>query len=257
MIQAETLLSASKSVSRKGDVVLRPARPWTPSIHALLKHLERVGFPAAPRLVGSGVGPDGRETLGYIAGQFVHPGRWSDEAVIAVGQLLRDLHAATASFVPAADAVWQPWFLREIGVGRVISHGDFAPWNMVTGSGMPVAVIDWEHAGPVDPLTELARVCWLFPQLHDEDVAERCGLPSPSARTRQVRLLTDAYGASRAQRQGLVERIIEVVVRETAEEAIEAEVTPESHGPLWGLAWRARAAGWILRHRALLERSLG
>lgn len=257
MIENETLLSAAKSVSRQGDVVLRPSNPWTPSVHALLKHLEQVGFMAAPRVIGSGFTPDGREMLSYAEGEFVHPGPWSDEALVEVGRMLRQLHNATASFEATAGIIWQPWFLRELGgSGRVIGHGDVAPWNMVTKSGMPVTLIDWEYAGPVDPLVELARVCWLFPQLHDDEIAEMVGLPSLTVRARQLRLLVDAYGTTAAQRHTLLDHIIEVVVQETAQEAIDAHITPNSTGPLWGLAWRARAAAWILRHKLALERAL-
>lgn len=131
-----------------------------------------------------------------------------------------------------------------------------APWNMVTRNGLPMVLIDWEYAGPVDPLVELARVCWLFPQLHDEDVAARVGLPPLAVRARQLRLLVDAYGLSRDQRHTMPDRIIEVVVAETAEQAIEINVTPESEGPLWGLAWRARSAAWITRNRSILAKAL-
>jgi len=41
-------------VRRRGDLVIRDAGPWTPAVHALLRHLEDVGFSAAPRLVGPG-----------------------------------------------------------------------------------------------------------------------------------------------------------------------------------------------------------
>ena len=37
--------------------------------------------------------------------------------------------------------------------------------------GLPVALIDWETAGPVDPLVELAQLCWLNAKLHDDIVA--------------------------------------------------------------------------------------
>lgn len=147
--------------------------------------------------------------------------------------------------------------LRELGSSkRVISHGDVAPWNTVTREGMPIAFIDWEFTGPVDPMVELARVCWLFPQLHDDDVAERVGLSSLDDRARQLRLLVDAYGLNPSQRRKMFDLIVEVVVRETAEQAIEIRVTPDCQGPLWGLAWRARAAAWILRHRAVLQNAL-
>jgi hypothetical protein len=151
----ETLLSSEKSVSRQGATVLRPAYPWTPSVQALLRHLERVGFAGAPRVLG--IQADGREALSYIEGEFVHPYPWSDEAVAAVGQMLRRLHDATATFIPAGDAVWQPWFLRTLGgPRRVIGHGDVAPWNMVTQAGMPVALVDWEYA-PSDPRPRTER----------------------------------------------------------------------------------------------------
>lgn len=255
----ETGLSAAKAVTRRGAVVLRPAGPWTPAVHALLRHLEQAGFAAAPRLSGSGLAADGREALCYVEGELVHPGPWRDDAAAEVGRLLRRLHTATASFRPAPGHRWQPWFLREIGGGpRVISHGDLAPWNIITRGGWPVALVDWEYAGPVAPLTELARVCWLTAQLHDDDVAALVHLPPLAARARQLRCIADAYGASAAQRRALLPRIIEVAVRETAQEAIDARLTPDSRdpAPLWGLAWRARAAGWMLRHRATLGAAL-
>ncbi|UVI27594.1 aminoglycoside phosphotransferase family protein [Paenibacillus spongiae] len=257
--ETETILSAVKSVSKQGDVVLRPAGEWTPHIHGLLRHLSAEGFSAAPGIAGSGTDGFGRETLEYIPGEFVHPAPWSDEGLIEVGRLVRRLHDMSASYTPAGNAVWQPWFLR--GVDRserpkIISHGDIAPWNMVTKDGLPIGLIDWEFTGPVDPLTELARVCWLFPQLNDDDVAVRVGLPSPETRARQLRLLVDGYGLDLEQRSGFVDLIIEVAVREAAEEAVEADVKMESEGPLWGLAWRIRAASWMLRHRSLLEEAL-
>ena len=244
-------------VTRQDNVVFREAKPWTTSIHLLLKHLEDAGFAESPRIAGSGFDERGRETLTHVDGEFVHPGPWSDEALIQVGQILHRLHDTTVSFVPPVDAIWQPWFLRQLGgESCVIGHGDFAPWNTVTRAAMPIAIIDWEYAGPLDPLVELARVCWLFPQLHDDDIAQRVGLPPLETRIRQLRLLVDAYGLSKAQRQGLFDLIVEVAVSETAQEAIEANITPSSQGLLWGLAWRARAAAWMLRHRSSIERAI-
>jgi len=244
-------------VARRDNIVLRETGPWAPSVHALLKHLENEGFDGAPRVVGSGFDERGRETLSYIEGEFVHPAPWSDDGLMAVGWMMRQLHDATASFAPPADAQWQPWFLRDIGEGqRVIGHGDAAPWNMVTNGGFPAALIDWEYAGPVDPLTELARVCWLFAQLHGDDVAQLQSLPPLETRAGQLRMIVDAYGLSTKQRQGFFDRIVEVAICETANEAVENNVTPESEGSLWGFAWRSRAAAWMLRNRGALERAL-
>src|SRR5260221_630437 len=87
-------------VHRHGNVVLRNAGPWTPAVHALLRHLEDVGFPPAPRLVVSGLDHDGREMLTFIDGEFTHLGPWSLDAAAALGTLLCDLHQATSSFRP-------------------------------------------------------------------------------------------------------------------------------------------------------------
>jgi Ser/Thr protein kinase RdoA (MazF antagonist) len=101
-------MSADANVWRLDDHVYRPVPPWTQAVHALLRHLERVAFPGAPRLVGSG-DEAGRQVLTFIPGARIHPKPWTDEAIARMGRLLRDLHAATASFEPPPGAVWMPW----------------------------------------------------------------------------------------------------------------------------------------------------
>jgi hypothetical protein len=248
------------AVHRRGRVVIRGTGPWTPAVHTLLRHLEQVGFAAAPRLVGSGLAPDGRETLTYLDGEFTDVGPWRLDGVAGVGRLLRDLHRATASYRPPPDAVWFPWHGRGLGgPARVIGHCDVAPWNIVARDGLPVALIDWEFAGPVDPLVELAQAGWLNAKLHDDIVAEREGLPPLAERARHLRALVDGYGLAAGQRRGFLDRIIEFVVSDTANEADDAGVTPDmtSHPQaLWALAWRARAAAWLVRNRRPLENAL-
>jgi hypothetical protein len=95
-------------------------------------------------------------------------------------------------------------------------------------------------------------------QLHDDDVADRQGLPDAEARAHQFRLLVDAYGLALDRRDELVELMIEFAIHSTAHEAIESGSTPETEdpSPLWGIAWRARSAAWMLRHRDLLKAAL-
>ena len=182
-------------VRRRGDVVIRDTGPWTPAVHALLRHLEDAGFAAAPRLAGSGLDHDGREVLTFIEGEFTQPGPWSLDGAAGLGSLLRDLHLATRSFSPPPDAVWFPWRGRDLGSPvKVIGHCDVAPWNIVARDGLPVALIDWETAGPVDPLVELAQLAWLNAKLHDDVVAEREHLPPLADRARQLAAIVDAYG---------------------------------------------------------------
>ena len=267
-VEKETILRArgagSTGVQRQGNVVLRPARTWTPTVHSLLRHLEEVGFSGAPRVVGSGFAPDGRETLSYIEGEFIHPGPWTTEGAAGVGHLLRKLHEATASYRPPPGAVWPPWFGRRLGgPNRIIGHCDVASWNIVARDGLPVALIDWETAGPVDPMIELAQACWLNAKLFGDDVAEREGLPSLEVRAHQLRAIVDAYGLSTVQRRCIVDLIIGYAIHDAAEQADEFNVTPDMIDPLpdgypiiWGLTWRTRAAAWVYRNRDTLERAI-
>lgn len=245
-------------VTRQGDRVLRPAAPWSRTTIALLRYLEEVGFEHAPRVVESGLSPDGREVVTFVKGDFVHPGPWDDDALPQLGRMLARLHEATRSFVPPPDAIWRPWFGRALGAATAIGHCDAGPWNVVCHDRRPFALIDWEQAGPVDPLVELAQACWLNAQFHDDDIAEREGLPSAEARGRWAGLLLDGYSLPRSRRSGFMDAIRDFAILSAANEAIEARVTPESEdaSPLWAISWRARSAGWIVRHHATLERAL-
>lgn len=243
-------------VHQRGNVVLRETGPWATSVHSLLRHLEEVGFAHSPRVVGSGFASDGRETLSFIEGEVIDPKPWSLEGAVAIGRLLRELHNAVASYRPLAGAIWPPWFGRELGgPDRIISHCDVAPWNIVAIKGLPVGIIDWEYAGPVDPLIELAQTCWLNARLFSDDVADRENLPPLAGRAHQFGAIVDAYGLSVGQRRGLFDLIIEFVVHDTAFQADEAGVTPETtdQEALWGLAWRARSGAWLLSNRKVIE----
>jgi Ser/Thr protein kinase RdoA (MazF antagonist) len=260
MTNEETPLTGGgrTAVARRGDVVAREAGPWAPSVHALLRHLERVGFDGAPRVAGTGFDGQGRELLTYVEGEVIHPSPWSDEAIHDIGRMLRRLHEAAASFRPPAEARWRPWFGRALGVPDVIGHGDAAPWNIVSRRGRPVALIDWEVAGPVDRLTELALAAWNNAQLYDEGVAAMNGLPDAARRIGQVRILAEGYGLSPAERRLLAHRIIDFAAQSAANEAIELGIAPETTQVprVWGLAWQARSVAWLFRNRSALEAAL-
>lgn len=251
-------------VRRVGDVVLRSAKPQSRTVIALLKHLESVGFDASPRPIGDGFALDGREQLAYIEGESPHPSAWSEEAAWQLGEMVGQLHRAAARFDTPADAVWRPWFARELAGSRpVIGHGDLGPWNVLARDGLPVAIIDWDYAGPVDAVWELAQLVWLNAQLHDDDVAAASGLPSPENRARLAAAILDGYGLSGEDREGFLDRLIEFAIRNAREEAIEYRVEPGTVSPapdgfpiLWGIAWRARSAAWMLDHRELIDAAI-
>jgi hypothetical protein len=238
-------------------VVHKTAGPWTPAVFALLRHLEDVGFAGAPRVLGDG--------YGFIPGESPHPHAWPDDTVGSVGTLLRGLHDATATFVPPAGAVWQPSGLRDLGgEDIVIGHCDPGPWNIVGRQGRAEAFIDWEFAGPVDRLWELAETVWLNAQLVDDDVAERQGLPDAATRARQARAIVDGYGLPHAARPDLVDRLCDVAIHGARHEAVAHGVTIDSteavagdgYPILWGITWRARSAAWIARHRTMIRRAV-
>lgn len=238
----------------RDGVVYKSVGPWTPSIRALLQHLERVGFPGAPRVAGAG--------FTFVPGTSPHPHAWPDSTVAEVGVLLRALHDATADFAAPRGAVWKPSWLRDLGgEDLVYGHGDTAPWNIV---GPAAALIDWEFAGPVDRLWELAHTVWLNAHLVDDDVADLQGLPDVATRVRHARAIVDGYGLAAGQRAELVERLADVAAHSARHEAIDHAITPSSNAAtaadgypvLWAITWRVRSASWIARHRALLRRAI-
>lgn len=252
------------AVWRVGDVVMRDAGPQSPAVVALLAHLRDVGFDAAPRPVEDGFTSDGREALTFLPGETPHPSAWTEEAAFRVGVMLRELHDATSGFVEPADALWRPWFARSLRGDRpVIGHGDLGPWNVLAIDGVPVAFIDWENAGPVDAVWELAQVAWLNAHLHDDDVAERVGLPDAAARMQHCAAVLDGYGLRPADRVGFTDRMIEFAVRSARDEAVQYGIDPDTPSPahdgfpvLWAVTWRTRSAAWMLDHRDDIERAI-
>ena len=64
---------------------------------------------------------------------------------------------------------------------------------------MPVAFIDWDAAGPVDPLVDLAAAAWEFVPLTPPERPREAGFdPLPDVASR-LRLFVDAYGISNRQ----------------------------------------------------------
>lgn len=252
--------------ARVRDVLLKSAGSWSPSVISLLQHLEKMGYSGSPRIVGDGYAADGRMAVTYVPGESPHPGAWNDDAVAGVGSLLRELHDVTTNFTASPAARWKPTWLRETRLGGdlVIGHGDAAPWNIVGRDGRAEALVDWESAGPIDRVTELAYAVWLNAQLHDDDVAERVGLPDAHSRAAQAHAILDGYGYPSRDRAEFIDRMIELAVHAARAEAVMAHVTPESTEAvdekgfpvLWAITWRARSASWMIRNRTLLRNPL-
>jgi hypothetical protein len=190
--------NVNAGVVRVGDTVRRAAGAWTPAVHALLSHLREVGFEGAPRPLG--IDEQGREVLMYAPGVVTWPERFDlldpPHRLARVGRLIRDLHDASASFTPPADARWQ--LLQPSGEADLIIHHDLAPWNLVAGDRW--VFIDWDCAAPGSRLWDLAYAIHGFVPLSANPGLRR---PDPETDTR-LRTIVDAYGLAEAQRRELV-----------------------------------------------------
>jgi len=252
-------------VRREGDHVIRTRSPWSESVVELLDHLRNNGVDWSPRPVGAGFDEHGREVLTFVPGESPQPHPWTDIGVARVGVMVRELHDATADFVPREPAVWMDWFGRDLGDStRGFGHGDLGPWNIMAIDGVPCGFIDWDTAGPIDPVWEVAQAAWLNAQLHDDDLADQLGLGTAKTRAGQLAAFVDGYGLERNDRRGLIDKMVEFAVHSAHTEAAEHNVTAETTTGIagdgypfaWAIAWRVNSASWMLRNRATLERAI-
>ena len=201
-------LSASVKV---GDTVRRRSGPWTPAVHALLEHLQRAGFGAAPQPLG--MDDQGRAVLGFIPGE-VHGGwpdpmpRWmfEDETTLAAAaRLLRRYHDSLLGFVAPPDACWR---IVAPGEYEVICHNDWAPYNSLFREHLPVAMLDWDSAGPGSRVWDVARSAYTWVPLYprQDGVSNNVVLALPQ-RASRLATFCNAYGG--VERGEVLEVLVE------------------------------------------------
>lgn len=168
------------AVVRIEDTVRRPTGWWTPAVHALLRHLEQVGFAGAPLVLG--IDEEGREILSFIPGDAGAP--VDDAALVASARLIRRFHDATVGFAAPMGARWQ-YLVGAPEGGEIVCHNDLSPWNMICGRQGARAFIDWDLAAPGSRLWDLGHAVWRFVPLFPGEDVERCG--------RRLRSFCDGY----------------------------------------------------------------
>jgi hypothetical protein len=231
------------AVVRVGDTVRRPASPSGGFVRELLEFLGRCHWPGAPRHLG--FDELGREVLtfraGHVAWQETQPAEVrSDESLVAVARLVRQLHDLTAGTDLAGDQ-------------EVVCHNDLSPKNTVyrdLGGGLrPVAFIDWDLAAPGSRVHDVAHVCWQYVGLGP-------GVDAGEA-ARLVRLVADAYGL-RAR-----EKLIETVLwwqdrcwKGIATGAAAGDPAMIRLRALGGVDEVRAAHQWTAEHRLTLERAM-
>lgn len=243
-------------VWRVGDTIRRSRGPWSDTTAALLAHLERRGFTAAPRHLG--VDDQGRDVLSVVPGDPVAALR-GDGQLEEVGRLLRDLHAATADFVAPPDSRWRT-AAAGAGAGVQVIHRDVAPWNLLEVDGHLTGLVDWDRAGPGRPVEDLAYTAWHFVPLHGEPMADGTPAPAESDRPRRLRVLCDAYGLDPAARATLLGEVAGMEVCQAASVSVDARDGDLAAHGLWDdgrfTEATARSLGWLAAHRQQLQAGL-
>ncbi|MGC1208875.1 MAG: phosphotransferase [Ornithinimicrobium sp.] len=229
------------AVLRIGNTVRRPSGPWSRSVHSLLRHLNEVGYPGAPRTLG--FDELGRHVLKYVEGEVIMPFEPRDYLTAArrIGSLIRDFHDAFAEFTPAPDATWNvviPPDARDL-----IIHHDLAPWNLVLGSQRWV-FIDWDNAGPGSRLWDLAYAAHGFTPLE----------PATAATTAAQRLaaLAEGYRLEQNERTRLADLLVPRIMSmyDLLRDGHETGTQP------WARLWDAGHGRVWLNHAEYTERHI-
>jgi hypothetical protein len=242
----------TEGVARSGETVRRATGPWTPTVHAYLRHLESRGFVGAPRVLG--VDQQGREVLTFIGGEVPSSSDWErghatrlpeaalrDDTLVEVGRLIRSLHEAAADFAPS-DAVWRE-HAYPLLPGEIVCYGDLGPHNTVYHDGRPVAFIDWDGARPNEPLLEFGHAAWWYVPLADDTYCAEIGFASPPDRGRRLRLFADAYGADPAE---VIDVVRQAKVRDAERARYWPGLTAEAASAFFGHI--ARELAWLGAH---------
>jgi len=200
------------TVVRVGDTVRRSAGPWTPAVHALLRHLEVMGFTGAPRAYG--LDEHGREVLSYLEGECgeypLAPHWTTDEALRAVATMLRMFHDSQTGFVPPPGVRWRS-FGPPPPDTEVVCHHDAAPHNVVWRPDGALAMIDFDLASPGARIYDVAYSAWTWVPLFSDRDSRTLGWPHPD-RPRRLRLFAESYGLTPHDRARLVATICTRIV---------------------------------------------
>jgi hypothetical protein len=156
--EARTVDADALAAVRAGVMRHRRAGFNAGAVHALLRHLEAVGFDGAPRF--HGLDDDGAETLEFIPGEIgvapYLPWTADDGLLDSVADLQRRYFAAARTFVPPRGSVWPDIAIPDNARGPVVCHTDLSVENVVVRDGEAVAMINFDCACPVDPLYDVA-----------------------------------------------------------------------------------------------------
>jgi hypothetical protein len=208
------------AVVRVGPHVLRPANPFTPTIHRFLSRLHDAGFDGAS--VPVGVDGDGRERLIFIEGEVPIPPfpAWAqrEESLASIVELLQRFHRASSRMGcgggpwcrDMADPAVPPGSDRPDAV--IVCHNDVCFENVVFRHGRAVGLLDFDFAAPGRPVYDLAQCARLCVPIDDDLSVAGLGF-DPVDRPARLRLVADVYGLDEAGRRVFLDVIDDAVGR--------------------------------------------
>jgi aminoglycoside phosphotransferase (APT) family kinase protein len=186
---------AFEGIERTGGAIRRPAYRWSPSIAAVLQHLERREFPGVPRVLQAA--SEGLQELSFVEGEC-HTGKWpaeirSDAALGRIARLLRQMHDHTATF---PEGLVLPWIAGDAAreSGQVVLHGDLSMSNLVWRGAQPIAFIDWEFAEPGPAYFDVLHALLSLVPLYEDSVCLQFGFVEPPDRDARIELFLAEYG---------------------------------------------------------------
>src|SRR3954447_4905401 len=242
-------------VARVGDTVRRAAGPWTPTIHALLRHIRASGFELAPEPLG--LDERGREIVSFRPGlvpTYPLPGFvLSDGTLTTAARTLRAYHDATAGFAAPPDATWR-WPSHE--PAEVVCHNDFAPYNLVFEGTRLTGVIDFDLASPGPRVRDLAYAAYRFVPVTDPANPD-VPYPGVAEERRRLALLCSVYAEPRIAPRDVIDAAVGTL-RDLVAFIVRAAV---AGGPAQGAGLDRgdttiyeRALAYLERRRDALER---
>ena len=264
MSEGELLIGDGVTVGivRIGRTVRRPLRPFSLTIQAYLAHLRDAGFTGAPLPLG--VDGRGREVLSFVPGDVprnpLPPETAGEDVLVALAGLIRDLHEASAGWVPPADAVWGGTPANAGRIARqaeLVSHRDYYPGNVVFRDGLPVALIDFDLAMPTTRLYDIANALWYWAPLRDP--RDRAPAFADADIPHRVAVFADAYGMTARQRAELAPFAVNMARRYHQDSRASAELDPVFR-KLWEDGAKdelPRAEAWLRKAAPAITARLG
>ena len=153
-------------------------------MHDLLAHLSDAGVEGIPRVLGFDA--QGREVLTYLPGRTVAVDveQAADQTLAAAARWLRRFHDAVRTYDPG-PRTWRQ-SAATLEPGQLICHNDTGAYNWIVDGDRFAGMIDWDQAGPGQPLDDLAFLCWSGVPLFR-------AIPAAGA-ARRVQVAAGAYG---------------------------------------------------------------